>query len=604
MARSISFDTYEQQAAAPAPDTSLESIALKRKIAEALMKEGMDYSPVRHWTQAAARVAQAIVGGMNRSAAEKQDSMLRDEGNKALLDMLPGQTTAPVTGGPSQAAAPPSAAVQKAAAALQSSEPPLNEDEQGVANFAQGMGTPNLKASIAGALAEKPAEVRAETPMQNRSLTAYAGSTPQQPQQDLKPSPTGWKPNHVIYHDYGGNPKNEDGVFNPYHALVFPDGSIRYRNPNDPYGQKAPHAYKMNSDAIGLSYAGPVGSEPTPQALETLRRENARIQQMFPGIKGMGHGEAYQATKGTNRQASRDGRDLVEASWRSNLGAQQQAAQQAPQAPMGQGQVADASGQTMPVSREQFQKMLANPYTRDLAQKLIIQQMPKPPLDDMGKAELEYKRAQTEKLRNEMQGGGAAEYGLVPQYATDAQGNIVPWVAGKNGTPKMIQLPGGAKPMTPGNLSEEKAAGRERGEVMGKNQGNLPAMENNAAKMVRDIDNLIKDPYLESMLGPVDGLLPNVSGDANRVQARIDQIQGKTFLQAFDSLRGAGQITEVEGRKATESLNRLQATRVGSKDFYEAAEEFKQDVQDLLMVARQKAGKGGSNGGWSIKRLD
>lgn len=143
-----------------------------------------------------------------------------------------------------------------------------------------------------------------------------------------------WKPNYLIYHDYGGTPTNTDGVFNPYHALVFPDGSIRYRNPQDPYGSKAPHAYRLNGEAIGLSYAGPVGSKPTPEALETLRRENAKLQQMFPGIKGMGHGEAFQATKGTPRQASRDGRELMEAAWRASLNAEPVGGENAPGGPV------------------------------------------------------------------------------------------------------------------------------------------------------------------------------------------------------------------------------------------------------------------------------
>ena len=128
-----------------------------------------------------------------------------------------------------------------------------------------------------------------------------------------------FRPSNLIFHDYGGSPANEDGVFNPYHALVFPDGNIRYRNPANPYGGKAPHAFKMNPESIGLSYAGPVGSKPTPQALATLRKEAAKVAQMFPGIQPMSHGQAFNATKGTSKQASKLGRGLDEASWRSNV---------------------------------------------------------------------------------------------------------------------------------------------------------------------------------------------------------------------------------------------------------------------------------------------
>jgi len=128
-----------------------------------------------------------------------------------------------------------------------------------------------------------------------------------------------FKPKYMVLHDYGGTPKNSDGMFNPYHTLVFPDGSKRYRYPENPYGQKAPHAHKFNPESVGLSYAGQVGSMPTEAALATLRAEAADIQKRFPGIQQLSHGEAYNQTRGTSRQASRDGRGLDEASWRTKL---------------------------------------------------------------------------------------------------------------------------------------------------------------------------------------------------------------------------------------------------------------------------------------------
>lgn len=132
--------------------------------------------------------------------------------------------------------------------------------------------------------------------------------------------PGGFQPKYLLLHDYGGNPRNEDSVFNPYHALVFPDGSVRYRNPSNPYGQPAPHAFKLNPLSVGLSYAGPVGSMPTPEAMAKLNSERDAILKQYPGLKILSHGEAYQQTRGTSQQASRDGRGLDEARWRSSLG--------------------------------------------------------------------------------------------------------------------------------------------------------------------------------------------------------------------------------------------------------------------------------------------
>lgn len=121
-------------------------------------------------------------------------------------------------------------------------------------------------------------------------------------------------PEYLILHDYGGKPSS----FNPYHALVT-GGQVRYRYPDDPYGQSAPHAFKLNPRSIGLSWGGAVGGTPDAADLEALRREVAAIKAKFPGIKIKSHGEAYAETKGTPYQASRDGRGLEEAAWRRFL---------------------------------------------------------------------------------------------------------------------------------------------------------------------------------------------------------------------------------------------------------------------------------------------
>lgn len=47
-----------------------EAIAAQRKVAEAMMTQGMDYTPIKSWTQGAARVAQALVGGLDARRAD------------------------------------------------------------------------------------------------------------------------------------------------------------------------------------------------------------------------------------------------------------------------------------------------------------------------------------------------------------------------------------------------------------------------------------------------------------------------------------------------------------------------------------------------------
>ena len=118
----------------------------------------------------------------------------------------------------------------------------------------------------------------------------------------------------VVLHDRGGKyPGNS-----PYHLEVLPDGSIvNHWRAN----QKEPHAYKFNPYSLGVAYGGKVGETPTPEALETLKFITSKLREQNPDWRFRSHGEVFQDTRGTEQQASRDGRGLEEASWRANLGA-------------------------------------------------------------------------------------------------------------------------------------------------------------------------------------------------------------------------------------------------------------------------------------------
>ncbi len=134
------------------------------------------------------------------------------------------------------------------------------------------------------------------------------------------------------------------------------------------------------------------------------------------------------------------------------------------------------------------------------------------------------------------------------------------------------------------------AAQKEVGEGAGKAAVNLPVVENTASTMVKMIDDLASDPYLPSMTGPFDSWLPNVTGEANRVQAKADQVIGQAFLAAYERLKGAGQITEQEGAAATAAMTRLKSMGVNDEDYMQALADLKAEVGRLVELARRKAG--------------
>lgn len=73
-----------------------EDIERQRVIAEQLMQQGADFSPVAHWTQGAARVASALNGGLMERRADKA-SEANDAENAEMMASLTGGGTPEVS---------------------------------------------------------------------------------------------------------------------------------------------------------------------------------------------------------------------------------------------------------------------------------------------------------------------------------------------------------------------------------------------------------------------------------------------------------------------------------------------------------------------------
>jgi hypothetical protein len=72
--------------------------------------------------------------------------------------------------------------------------------------------------------------------------------------------------------------------------------------------------------------------------------------------------------------------------------------------------------------------------------------------------------------------------------------------------------------------------------------------------------------------------------DAAGFDAYLKQIEGQAFLQAFETLKGGGQITVIEGEKATAALSRMKRS-TNEVEFVKAAREF----SDILRGGLEKS---------------
>ncbi len=170
-------------------------------------------------------------------------------------------------------------------------------------------------------------------------------------------------------------------------------------------------------------------------------------------------------------------------------------------------------------------------------------------------------------------------------FQTDKQGNTR-MVMGPDGKPLM---PATIDPNAQGETARAKAYGTAQGKAQAGNEMELGQSEATANQIISVIDKAISHPGREYSTG-MSSMLPVIPGSAaSDFRAVLDQIKGQAFLQAFESLKGGGQITEVEGQKATQAIARL--------DTAQSEEEFLRSLQDLRDVvgaglerARRKAG--------------
>jgi hypothetical protein len=153
-------------------------------------------------------------------------------------------------------------------------------------------------------------------------------------------------------------------------------------------------------------------------------------------------------------------------------------------------------------------------------------------------------------------------------------------------------LPAAQDPGLQGQLAGAKEAGKVTGGARAESALQLPQVVAEGENTVKLVDDLLKAPGYKQAVGGSRMLgVQNIPGtSAKDFDIRLDQLKGKQFLQAFESLKGGGQITEVEGRKATEAISRMNAS-ASEEEFEKAAREFQNIIRTGVQRAKAKAGQ-------------
>jgi hypothetical protein len=112
----------------------------------------------------------------------------------------------------------------------------------------------------------------------------------------------------------------------------------------------------------------------------------------------------------------------------------------------------------------------------------------------------------------------------------------------------------------------------------------VPRME----ETLNSIDFIRKHPGLEAGTGLGGRIARSIPGTAAYgFDNAIEQLKGKTFLQAYGEIKGAGAISNAEGQAATASVARINPNQ-DKKDLDRALNDFEQQVRgDLEKVQRR-----------------
>lgn len=166
----------------------------------------------------------------------------------------------------------------------------------------------------------------------------------------------------------------------------------------------------------------------------------------------------------------------------------------------------------------------------------------------------------------------------------------------RGGIPKAMTGPDG-KPLvsyhSDPSLRYDLAAAQKGGAAAGVNAEAWPQTSANFQTVAEALKGF-KDPAVRSQAGKSIGLgsvLPTVPGVNSDFRARQDQLKGNTFLMAYNSLRGGGAITEVEGKKAEDAYIRMSNAQTEG-EFYRALDDFNGVLGRAHFAARTRAQRG------------
>jgi hypothetical protein len=117
-----------------------------------------------------------------------------------------------------------------------------------------------------------------------------------------------------------------------------------------------------------------------------------------------------------------------------------------------------------------------------------------------------------------------------------------------------------------------------------------PAAYGSAIDTLKNIDAVISHPSREMATGASAWTSYIPATGARDFAARVEQLGGTAFLEAYQKLQGGGAISEAEGRKAEQAISRIKDRFTSEADYLKALQEYRDIVETGAKRALQKMG--------------
>jgi hypothetical protein len=152
---------------------------------------------------------------------------------------------------------------------------------------------------------------------------------------------------------------------------------------------------------------------------------------------------------------------------------------------------------------------------------------------------------------------------------------------------RAIPIPGSQTDLQGASTIDSGAdALRKIDELIGKRDANGQLVA--GAKPHPGFESAVGISGIDSAFG-LAGLLPGT--DTTDFKRRLDELKGGAFLQAYNTLKGGGAITEVEGKKATDAITRMDKSQ-SENEFVKAAMDFRDVIsRGMDRASQMRAGQ-------------